>query len=128
MTEYAGDLLPEDGPADWIVARRERARADYVEAALGLAEILLAERPAEAAAVCVAALGVDAYHDPLWRLLIEARERAGDRAAAASARSSYARVLSDLGLAGSGAELRPDAGPRSVEPAPVTAPRGTRPR
>ena len=128
MTEYAGDLLPEDGPADWIVARRERARADYVEAALGLAEILLAERPAEAAAVCVAALGVDAYHDPLWRLLIEARERAGDRAAAASARASYARMLADLGLANAGGDLRPDAGPRPFEPAPVTAPRGTRPR
>jgi DNA-binding SARP family transcriptional activator len=127
MTEYAGDLLPEDGPADWIVARRERARADYVEAALGLAEILLAERPAEAAAVCVAALGVDAYHDPLWRLLIEARERAGDRAAAASARASYARMLADLGLANAGGDLRPDAGPRPFEPAPVTAPRGTRP-
>ncbi len=128
LAEYAGDLLPEDGPADWIVARRERARADCVEAALGLAEILLAERPAEAAAVCVAALGVDAYHDPLWRLLIEARERAGDRAAAASARASYARMLADLGLANPVGELRPDAGSRTVEPAPVTAPRGTRPR
>jgi DNA-binding SARP family transcriptional activator len=128
LAEYAGELLPEDGPADWVVARRERARADYVEAALGLAEILLAHRPAEAAAVCIAALGVDAYHDPLWRLLIEARERASDRAAAASARASYARMLVDLGLAGPAGELRPDAGSRPVEPAPVTAPRGTRPR
>jgi DNA-binding SARP family transcriptional activator len=98
VTAYSGDLLPEDGPAEWIVAHRDRARADYVEAALGLAELLLAEQPAEAAAVCVAALGIDAYHDPLWRLLIEARERAGDRAAAASARANYTRMLADLGL------------------------------
>ena len=128
LAEYAGELLPEDGPADWIVARRERARADYVEAAVGLAEILLAERPAEAAAVCVAALGIDAYHDPLWRLLIDARERAGDRAAAASARASYARMLDDLGLAGVGTEVGSSAATRPAGPSPVTAPRGTRPR
>ncbi len=128
VAEYAGDLLPEDGPADWVVARRERARADYVEAALGLAELVLAERPAEAAAVCVAALGIDPYHDPLWRLLIDARERAGDRAAAASARASYARMLADLGLAESAGEARSTAGSHPAESAPLTSPRGTRPR
>ena len=128
MAEYAGDLLPEDGPADWIVARRERARADYVEAAVGLAELVLAERPAEAAAACLAALGVDPYHDPLWRLLIEARERAGDRAAAASARASYARMLADLGLPEAIGEPRGTAGSRPGESAQVTSPRGTRPR
>ena len=125
VAEYAGDLLPEDGPADWVVARRERARADYVEAALGLAELVLVERPAEAAAVCVAALGIDPYHDPLWRLLIDARERAGDRAAAASARASYARMLADLGLAESAGEARSTAGSRPAESAPLTSPRGT---
>jgi DNA-binding SARP family transcriptional activator len=135
VAAYAGDLLPEDGPADWVVARRDRARADYVEAALGLAELLMAEQPAEAATVCVAALGIDAYHDPLWRLLIEARERAGDRAAAASARASYARMLADLGLPESPAgESRPEAevGAATSVPvttsAPVTSRRGTRPR
>jgi len=129
VSAYAGDLLPEDGPADWIVARRDRARADYVEAALGLAELVMAEQPAEAAAVCVAALGIDAYHDPLWRLLVEARERAGDRAAAASARASYARMLADLGLpTGPASESRSGAEVRAVTSAPVTAQRGTRPR
>jgi DNA-binding SARP family transcriptional activator len=129
VSAYAGDLLPEDGPADWIVARRDRARADYVEAALGLAELVMAEQPAEAAAVCVAALGIDAYHDPLWRLLVEARERAGDRAAAASARANYARMLADLGLpTGPASESRSGAEVRAVTPAPVTSQRGTRPR
>jgi DNA-binding SARP family transcriptional activator len=127
VTAYVGDLLPEDGPAEWIVARRDRARADYVEAAMGLAELVMAERPAEAAAVCVAALGIDAYHDPLWRLLIEARERAGDRAAAASARAGYTRMLADLGL-----PVIPASDPRSETEArpgmsaPVTSQRGTR--
>jgi len=129
VAAYAGDLLPEDGPADWIVARRDRARADYVEAALGLAELVMAEQPAEAAAVCVAALAIDAYQDSLWRLLVEARERAGDRAAAATARASYARMLADLGLPTiPGAESRSEAGFRAGTVAPVTSQRGTRPR
>lgn len=129
VAAYAGDLLPEDGPADWIVARRDRARADYVEAALGLAELVMPEHPAEAAAVCVAALGIDAYHDPLWRLLVEARERAGDRAAAASARASYARMLADLGLPASPpSESRSEAEVRPGTSAPATSQRGTRPR
>ncbi len=126
VAAYAGDLLPEDGPADWIVARRGRARADYVEAALGLAELVLAERPAEAAAVCVAALGIDAYHDPLWRLLIEAREQAGDRAAAASARASYERMLADLGLAAPASAPGRTGKARLAESDSVTSPRGTR--
>ena len=129
VAAYAGDLLPEDGPADWIVARRDRARADYVEAALGLAELLLADQPAEAAAVCVAALGIDPYHDPLWRLLVDARLRAGDRAAAVSARASYARVLADLGLpTDPSAESTSVARSRPGTSGAVTSPRGTRPR
>jgi DNA-binding SARP family transcriptional activator len=131
---YAGDLLPEDGPADWIVARRDRARADYVEAAAGLAQLVMADRPAEAAAVCATALSIDPYHDPLWRLVIEARERDGDVAAAASARASYARMLAELGLpAGPTTVPRPATEPRStskLRPAtsqPVTSLRGTPP-
>lgn len=127
VTAYAGDLLPEDGPAEWVVAQRDRARADYVEAALGLAGLIMAEQPAEAAAVCVAALGIDAYHDPLWRLLIEARERAGDRAAAASARASYSRMLAELGLPAIPAtDARSGAGASPGMSAAVTSQRGTR--
>ena len=129
IAEYAGDLLPEDGPADWIVARRERARADYVEAAVGLAELIVADRPAEAAAVCVTALGIDGYHDPLWRLLIEARERAGDRAAAVNARTAYAKMLAGLGLpVEPAADPPPESHPRARPSAGVTSLRGTRPR
>lgn len=98
LAVYGGELLPEDGPADWVVARRERARGDAVEAAQTLAGLLLPDRPGEAAAVCATGLALDAFHDPLWRLLIEARERAGDQAAATSARAGYARMLAELGL------------------------------
>jgi DNA-binding SARP family transcriptional activator len=95
---YAGDLLPEDGPADWASSRRERARIELVEATRALAELLLPTDPAAAAEACSTGLAVDPHHDPLWRILVEARERAGDQAAATSARSGYARMLADLGV------------------------------
>ena len=98
LAAYGGELLPEDGPADWVVARRDHARDEAVEAARVLAELLLPDLPDEAAVVCGAGLALDACHDPLWRLLIDARERAGDQAAAASARAGYARMLAELGV------------------------------
>jgi hypothetical protein len=52
--------------------------------------------------VCMDGLGRDRYHDPLWRMLIEARDASGDRAAATTARSGYRRTLAELGLAGGG--------------------------
>lgn len=98
LAAYGGELLPEDGPAEWAVARRERARGEAVEAAGALAELLLDGDPAGAAEACAVGLGLDSHHDPLWRLLVEARERAGDQAAATSARSGYARMLAELGV------------------------------
>ena len=98
ITAYGGDLLPEDGPAEWAAGRRDRARAEAVEAARALAELLLDGDPTGAAEACAAGLALDSHHDPLWRILVEARERAGDPAAATSARSGYARMLAELGV------------------------------
>ena len=96
---YAGELLPEDGPAEWAIEPRERFRAGALEAAQGLAELhLKLGDPAAAANACATGLWVDRLHDPLWKLLIEARERAGDPGAASRARRDYARVLEELGL------------------------------
>ena len=96
---YAGDLLPEDGPADWIVERRERYRAEAVRASQHLAELLLARGDLAAAAdVAGAGLRLERYHDPLWRTLIEAHQRAGEPGAAARARRDYQRTLAELGL------------------------------
>jgi DNA-binding SARP family transcriptional activator len=100
LAAYGGELLPEDGPAEWVAGRRDRARTEVVEAARSIAERLLEADPIGAAEACSAGLAVDPYHDPLWRLLVEARERAGDRAAATSARSGYTRMLVELGVAG----------------------------
>jgi DNA-binding SARP family transcriptional activator len=99
LAAYGGDLLPEDGPAEWVAVRRDRVRAEVVEAARALGELLLDADPAAAAEACLAGLAVDPYHDPSWRLLVEARERAGDAAAATSARASYGRMLAELGVA-----------------------------
>jgi DNA-binding SARP family transcriptional activator len=96
---YQGELLPEDGPAEWVLEHRERARSWAVETAQALAEILLGEGEAEEAArACVEGLRADRFHDPLWRLLILARERAGDRMAASRARTDYEGMLAELGL------------------------------
>ncbi|TME13780.1 MAG: transcriptional regulator, partial [Chloroflexi bacterium] len=96
---YAGELLPEDGPAEWVIEPRERFRAAALEAAQGLAELLLKRGDPDAAAnACATGLWVDRLHDPLWKLLIDARERAGDPVAASRARRDYARVLDELGL------------------------------
>ena len=99
IAAYGGDLLPEDGPAEWAAGRRERVRAEAVEAARALAELLLDGDPTGAAEASAAGLALDPHHDPLWRILVDARERAGDQAAASSARSGYARMLADLGVA-----------------------------
>jgi DNA-binding SARP family transcriptional activator len=96
---YGGDLLAEDGPAEWVVEARERYRANALEAAQCLAEILMKRNdPAGAAQACSTGLWIDRLHDPLWRLLIEAREQAGDSVAASRARRDYARVMEELGL------------------------------
>ncbi len=97
---YGGDLLPEEGPAEWVVARRDHYREAAVEAARGLAEAsLLAGDSATAVRACRFGLELDRYQDALWRVLIEARERAGDPGAASRDRREYAAVLEGLGVA-----------------------------
>jgi DNA-binding SARP family transcriptional activator len=99
VAAYRGDVLPEDGPAEWVVERRERCRAAAVEAAQMLAELLFRAGEVDAAAqACADGLRIERYHDPLWRLLIEARDRAGDPGAASRARQGYERMLAELGV------------------------------
>ncbi len=99
LSLYRGDLLPEDGPAEWVADRRESCRLAVVDATQALAEILLARGDAAGAArACNTGLRIERYHDPLWRLLIEARDEAGDQGAAKAARLGYDRMLSELGV------------------------------
>jgi DNA-binding SARP family transcriptional activator len=99
LDRYAGDLLPEDGPAEWVADRREIARLAAVDAAQRLGELLLRRGDAEGAARAAnAGLRIDRYHDPLWRLLIRSRDEAGDQGAASRARTGYDRMLAELGV------------------------------
>lgn len=93
----AGDVLPEDGPAEWVVDERERRRGQVSAAAEALARSLLERGEAAAAvAVCETGLDRDRHRDALWRVLISAREQAGDLALAVQARREYERLLGAL--------------------------------
>jgi DNA-binding SARP family transcriptional activator len=96
---YGGDLIPEAGPAEWIVSWRDARRLEAVEAAIAVAE-LRADRGEVRAVVaaCDRGLSLDRYCDPLWRLQIDAYDAAGDHAAAVQARQAYRAVCEELGI------------------------------
>lgn len=101
LETYTGELLPEEGPSEWVTQPREACRAGAIEAAHALADLRLRHGDvAGAASACSQGLGIDRYHDPFWRILIAARERAGDQGAAIVARQGYRDVLAELGLDG----------------------------
>lgn len=99
LEQLDAELLPEDGPADWVVERREQLAAMGVAAAVEAARSALAMHNHEAATrACRAGLRIDRYHDPLWRLLIETHDRAGDAGAASRDRRQYEHILAGLGV------------------------------
>jgi DNA-binding SARP family transcriptional activator len=99
MTRYEGDLLPEDGPAEWVVGPRDRIRVDAADVAARLAGLALEDGDAEAArAAAERGLRVDRYRDDLWRRLVDAHRARGDQASAARAERDYALVLEELGV------------------------------
>jgi DNA-binding SARP family transcriptional activator len=97
---YGGELLPEDGAAEWVVSERDALRRQAADAAATLAAAELTGRPAPDRAVAAAqrSVDIDPCHDIGWRLLITAHGRAGNLAAAERARREYADVLVSLGL------------------------------
>ena len=96
---YRGDLLVEEGDAEWVLAPREQHRLRAATAADTLAEVLLARGdPRGAAGAASRSLELDPWRDLAWRHLVAALEAAGDVAAAEHARSEYRRVLGKLGV------------------------------
>ena len=75
---------------------------------------MLAGDYATAVRACRLGLELDRYQDSLWRMLIEAREGAGDTGAASRDRREYAAVLEGLGVDGSARVSvgPPEGGPR----------------
>jgi DNA-binding SARP family transcriptional activator len=92
---YVGELFPEEGPADWVVAQREQLLEEATEAARGLAEALLAlGDPLGATRACRRGLALDRRDAALWRLCAAAYEAAGEPLSAATARERQHRALS----------------------------------
>ncbi len=107
LDQLDAELLPEDGPADWVIERREQLQAAGVAAAVSAARGALAAGDHEAAVrACRAGLALDRFHDPLWRLLIETDDRAGDAGAASRDRRHYEAVLAGLGAGDEGSVAR----------------------
>jgi DNA-binding SARP family transcriptional activator len=95
---YGGDLLPEDGAAEWVVGERERLRLAASDAGERLARAEAATGDIAAAVEQARrALSFDAYRDSAWRLLIRLLEQEGDQSAAHAARQQYEKMLAELG-------------------------------
>jgi DNA-binding SARP family transcriptional activator len=96
---YTGELLPEDGPAEWVVRARDELQQRAADSAAELAAGELAGGDAAAAiAAAQRCLTIEPWHDRGWRTLIEAYAEHGDLAAAERARRDYAGVLASLGI------------------------------
>jgi len=95
---YGGDLLPEDGSAEWVVADRDRLRLAAADAGEQLARAEAAAGDVEAAVEQARqALTFDNYRDSTWRLLIQLHEQAGNLSAAHAVRRRYGKILAELG-------------------------------
>ncbi|WP_421734273.1 BTAD domain-containing putative transcriptional regulator [Cellulomonas sp.] len=120
---YGGDLLPEDGPAEWVVGPRARLRLMVADAAADLAQLELDRgRPEQAIAAAARSIELDECRDHAWRLLVAAYTASGDAAAAHRATSGYRAMLDALGIP----TVAPV--PALAPSADVTAGRGTPPR
>lgn len=96
---YTGDLLAEEGPAEWVTSERERCRLAAADVAQWLAERLLADGDTTGAIdAAERGLRIDVYRDALWRTLIAAYDAAGDPAASHRASARYKGVLDELGV------------------------------
>ena len=94
---YLGELLSEEGPAEWVVEPREAWRARMAGAAYDLAVLRYAAgRSSEAVRAARQGLSADRHHDPLWRVLVAALRSRDDQAAADRAAGEYDDVLRGL--------------------------------
>jgi DNA-binding SARP family transcriptional activator len=94
VSGYGGDLLPEEGSAEWVLADRDRLRAAAAQAASRVAE----DHPEQQAVIRAArrSVEIDPFQDRPWVLLADAFESVGDRSAAARARRDHERILQEL--------------------------------
>lgn len=114
---HGGELLPEDGPAEWVVGERERLRllAATTATALARGHRELGE-PGHAIEAAQWAVELDPWSDLGWRLLIELHVQVGDRGAAARCSSRHERVVHEMTTSDTGSFAVP-ARPRAALPA-----------
>ncbi|MCQ4045293.1 BTAD domain-containing putative transcriptional regulator [Streptantibioticus rubrisoli] len=99
LAVYRGELLPEDGPAEWLQQDREMYRYQAANAAADLAALELeVGNPQEAVTAAENCLAIDPCRDQGWHLLINAYQRIGAPAAAERARRRYTAMLASLGI------------------------------
>lgn len=99
LGHYGGDLLPEEGAAEWVVAERDRLRIAAAGAWCAMARRLGDDGDfLEAVDAVRASLRLDVYSDDAWRLLVDLHTRAGNPAAAQAAALEHAQVLNELGV------------------------------
>jgi len=93
---YRGELLSEEGPVEWVLARRESVRGEAAGVAATLARLELERGNASSAIeVCERALTIDELDGQLWTLLAEARRRTGNVAAARRTQQAYLDLVAD---------------------------------
>ena len=94
-----GDLLPDEGSPDWLVAERTALTGLVVRTCSAIAADALRDKN-NSGAVMAAELGLasDPYNDELWNSLRKGLERSGRVAEAARVQQGYEHMLGDLGL------------------------------
>lgn len=99
LARYTGDLLPEEGPAEWVVEERERLRLLAAGAATRLAhDLRRTGRQGAAVDAARRAIALDRFTDPAWELLIDLLASTGDASGAAHAQREHRRVQEELDL------------------------------
>jgi DNA-binding SARP family transcriptional activator len=99
LAAYSGELLPEEGPAEWVVEAREHFRHLATRVARELATAELTQgNVAEAIRAAEQCISLDPHDDEAWQVLLRAYARSGTPARALDARRRYADMLARLGV------------------------------
>jgi DNA-binding SARP family transcriptional activator/energy-coupling factor transporter ATP-binding protein EcfA2 len=110
LDRYTGDLLPEVGPAEWVVEERDRLRLMAAQVGSAAARDALAVNDLRTALDSARrSVALDPYHDSSWQLVVEICERLCDPSAAAVARLEQERMWASLGLVAPDSRRTPNA-------------------
>jgi DNA-binding SARP family transcriptional activator len=94
---YGGHLLPEEGPADYLTATRDRLRIAAAAAAAAAAhESRRLGELGEAIAAARRSVDLDPFQDSAWDMLAALHTDAGDHLAATQARREHSRAIAEM--------------------------------